>query len=71
MYGYLKKNKKKLKAITNLKCVIEEIQIISQMRAFFFYIYFEVTKHILRLLMNKKNLDWLRLPVPYKYSTHP
>lgn len=37
MYGYLKKNKKKLKAITNLKCVIEEIQIISQMRAFFFF----------------------------------
>lgn len=56
MYVYFKK--KKLKAITKLKCVIEEIQIISQMRAFFFYIYFEVTKHIWRLLMNKKK-PWL------------
>lgn len=36
MYVYFKK-KKKLKAITKLKCVIEEIQIISQMRVVFFF----------------------------------
>lgn len=47
MYGYLKKNKKKLKAITNLKCVIEEIQIISQMRAFFFlHLFWSYQTHI-------------------------